>query len=133
MKNFIRLSQLVIPASDKGFYLSLEVNPTPYTGMFSVRMYKGTPSVTTKVISKLQVTDGELETVINEVVDHLAGKFPTAGVHNVVVVNDTIFQVTEKEDCLYVWSTDEIGECLSEDVFQAIENKFMEECDVFYG
>ena len=126
MKNFIRLSQLVLPASDRGFYLSLEVNPTPYTGMFSVRMYAGTPKLSSKVISKLQVTDEELEPIINEVLDHLAGKVPTEGDHACLVVNDTIFSVTEKDDALYIWSSDEIGECLAEDVFQAIENKFYE-------
>ena len=126
MKNFIRLSQLVIPASNRGFYLSLEVNPTPYTGMFSVRMYAGTPKLSSKVISKLQVTDSELEPVINEILDHLAGKVPAEGAHDCLVVNDTIFSVTEKDECLYIWSADEIGECLSEDVFQAIENKFYE-------
>ena len=126
MKNFIRLSQLVLPASDRGFYLSLEVNPTPYTGMFSVRMYAGTPKLSSKVISKLQVTDEELEPVINEVLDHLAGKVPAAGAHDCLVVNDTIFSVTEKDECLYIWSADEIGECLAEDVFRAIENKFYE-------
>ena len=129
VKNFIKLAMLVDVAKQRGFWLALHYGRSGT----DVMLYETTPpgkDLGEPLLHYLNKADHELKQVADEVLDHLAGKVLTDGQHSCVVVKEKIFSVTKKDDALYVWTSDEIAEQLSDSVLWEIENKFEGESDV---
>ena len=125
MKNFIRLLQLVQPSKAKGFRLNVS---SGFNGL-NVYMFGNEPvnELDKPLFEYYDITDDELEPVILEALDHLAGKVPTEGVHGCVTADNRIFSVTEQEDYYYIWSSEEIGEQLKDEIHSEIVDKFKEQ------
>ena len=116
---------LVEPAKQRGYRLSLYCCSSGY----DVYVYRNTaPGVPLNdpVYKLVSVTHDELEPAISKVLDILSGGVSKDGEHGIVDVQGKLYQVTKKDDAIYVWTSDEIAEQLSDSVLWEIENKFEE-------
>ena len=133
MKNFLKLCKLIEPAKKAGYHLTIRISPH---GVSCIMWESLGDDVTGEPVAQhLSVVDGDdLRKVINEILDIIGRKSLPAGENNCVVLSgdgiraeDKIFSVTKKDDCTYVWTDDEIGELLRDDILDKINENFEED------
>ena len=128
MKNFLKLCKLIEPAKKAGYHLTIRISPH---GVSCIMWESLGDDVTGEPVAQhLSVVDGDdLGKVINEILDIIGRKSLPTGQNSCVMVDEKMFSVTRKEDCTYVWTDDEIGELLRDDVLDKINENFEEDCD----